>query len=504
MDAGSRSTRGAGGPVWGLESATVEDTARRSSIHGVLIPVAVGAAIFAILAVFAGMDPVPGVTASNSPFTDEAWMVLNARNFVVLGHWSVDDWNRQYVSIPYSVAHAVAFFVAGVGIVQARLVEITAVAITTATIAAAIGRVARPGPAVLAALAFGTSTLVLYNGRLALLEPIAGLGLTVGAVLLAVGSDRRPAVAGAIAGVALAAAVSTKVVAAPALVGILVAGLGLAANDPALRRRWLAALAALAIWVAFVLLPHWATVTALVTTIPAEPLPPGVGPMLSAIREFLGADGVRLAAPLLVAALVGTLVTIALWREAAPRMRSLLVVAGAWSVTGIGLLAIVPYSPNRYLVPMLPPLALLVGVGAEALAGRFGRVEHRTRSWVIGVTVAVLLTLPGIVSYLGWIRGAPSAGPAAQARFAAAIPPGATVEGNYAPLFAMRTTGPTIFTAFGLNPGDLYAKRGVRWLVLDAGEVPAWAPLHREAWAARRLVTSTSWGHHTIGLYQLP
>ncbi len=85
--------------------------------------------LFLLLA-FVSADPAPGVTISNGPFTDEAWDVVNARNLVLLGTWSTDDWNLHLVNVPFSVITAAVFQVAGVGIVQARLISIAATVVT--------------------------------------------------------------------------------------------------------------------------------------------------------------------------------------------------------------------------------------------------------------------------------------------------------------------------------------------------------------------------------------
>ncbi|MGH2464309.1 MAG: glycosyltransferase family 39 protein, partial [Candidatus Limnocylindrales bacterium] len=139
---------------------------------------------------------------------------------------------------PFSVAVAASFTVLGVGLAQARVVAILATAATVGLLALGLRSIVGRWPALVAGVAFGTSTLVLYYGRLAFLEPLEALFL-VAALLLAVrGDERHRAAFGLLAGVALALAIGTK---ASGIVpaGGLVAGLGVVAVRNPRERRWL-------------------------------------------------------------------------------------------------------------------------------------------------------------------------------------------------------------------------------------------------------------------------
>jgi len=184
----------------------------------------------------------------------------------VLGHWSIDDWNLHLVSVPYSLIHAAVFVLVGPGIIQARLVEIVVTALTTALVVLGLSRAVGPGPATIGGLAFGTSALVLYYGRLALLEPLVALGLTACAVFLTTGSDRRPVVAGILAGAGLAVAIGTKLLAMPSGGGLLLAAALMSWDRPPARIRFVSAVAtsivAALAWLVVVGLPHGAQVAA--------------------------------------------------------------------------------------------------------------------------------------------------------------------------------------------------------------------------------------------------
>src|SRR4029077_2153586 len=85
--------------------------ARRAATEA--IPLLIPAVLFLALLAFIDHDPVRGVTASRSPFSDEAWSVMNARNLVRLGTWAPDDWHLYLVNLPFSVLEAGTFQVLG-------------------------------------------------------------------------------------------------------------------------------------------------------------------------------------------------------------------------------------------------------------------------------------------------------------------------------------------------------------------------------------------------------
>lgn len=194
--------------------------------------------VFGLLAVFVLRDPAGRVTASNAPYSDEAWDLINPRNFVLFGTFSTDDWNLHLVNVPYSIIQAAVFTVAGVGMAQGRLLSIVAVALTMAALGWGLRRPLGQGAAILAALAYGTSTLVLYYGRLAFLEPLVALFLTVGGLLALRADGPRSGRWGLAAGLALALAIGTKPSAAFATAGLLV-GLGLVRGRSPAVRRWI-------------------------------------------------------------------------------------------------------------------------------------------------------------------------------------------------------------------------------------------------------------------------
>ena len=145
--------------------------ARRPPKLAPALVVAIGVAGLAavLLEVQLAQDPVPGFTLSDSPFTDEGWSVLGARNQALLGTWSTDEWRLFWAQLPFNVAALAAFEIGGVGIIQARLVSVVSSILAVGLLAELLARRIGIGPAVVGAAGLATSTLFLYYGRLALL-----------------------------------------------------------------------------------------------------------------------------------------------------------------------------------------------------------------------------------------------------------------------------------------------------------------------------------------------
>lgn len=463
--------------------------------------------VFVALASVVATDPAHGVTWSNAPFTDEAWNVVNARNLVLLGSWSTDDWTHHLITLPFSLSEAIAFAIGGVGIVQARLVSILAVALTTGLLGWTLRRVLGPWPAFLGAVAFAGSALVLYYGRLAFLEPVETLFLVAAVVAIphAVGEHARRA--GLMGGLMLALAIGTKTNALFATLGIL-GGLAIVGfRSPAVRRWLVAAVAVIVtagvVWLLAFWLPNRDSIGLMtdewfrwITTPPYNPV--------DRIARYLGYnDGaIGYLAPLWIGSAIGLAATARAWRLLPPEVRLLTFAGLGWVVVGWGILFVVTYNPSRYVVPVVPGFALLISGGAYAVTRLLpGRPDVARAVFAVA---GLALLLPGTLSATAWARSSTATLPELQARVEAIVPAGSVVQGNYAPLIAMRVPGVLLVTSFDANPGDLYAERHVRWLVLEPGERPSWIARHSDAWAARELVLTAPWGTTTLDLYRLP
>ena len=69
-------------------------------------------------------DAPRDLTWSLSPYTDEGFMVQNAKNKLLFGHWLLDDFFRMAVSPLFSVIMFFNFKLFGFGFSQARMVSV--------------------------------------------------------------------------------------------------------------------------------------------------------------------------------------------------------------------------------------------------------------------------------------------------------------------------------------------------------------------------------------------
>jgi 4-amino-4-deoxy-L-arabinose transferase-like glycosyltransferase len=434
--------------------------------------------LIALLAILRS-DPATGVTGSTSPFTDEAFNGLNARNLALFGAWSTDDWNLQLVNGPYSLAAAGVLRLLGVEIeplrLLATLLSVGTVALTGLLVASRLGRWA----GCLAAVALGGNALLLYYGRLALLEPMVMLLLLAGTVLLVLAPAARCWPSAAAAGLLLGLAIATKPSAAFAVAGLLAgATLGAGWRD---RRSWnelaapLAGIATVAAgWLLLIGLPNWQAVLVDLRIWPAETAPADIAQAFQRIGDYFGASdrAIPYLLTLWLAAFAGVGFAIRGWRGLDRRQRRLIGLAAGWLVVGAGLLLIVPYRPNRYLLPMLPALAILAGVAGAGVL-RLLRGDGAKRAVALAA-LGIGTALPGASAYVSWARSATFELEAGQQLVEQHVAPGEVIEGELAPTLGWHA--PVIISvsrpADGINASSEAARR-VRWRIVavDASEV---------------------------------
>ena len=491
-------------------------------------PILVGLGLFLLLAAFVAADPASGVSFSSGPYGDEAGNVVNARNFVQLGRWSTDDWNLYLVNVPFSVLEALAFKLFGVGLVQARLAMVLCVSLAATALAWGLRGAVGRAYATFAGVAFAASGLVLFYGRLAFLEDLVVLGLTLGVMVLARAS-RLSLRGGVLAGLCFAVAIGAKPSALFSVVGILLAMGIWGWRDPGVRR-WIAASTAVIaaaglFWALVIWLPNRAAVA-----IDVEIWPPyqwNLTPLalLKSVRAYLvgGNDQLygMLLGPLLALAAAGSVAIAALRRHLGKDEARLAVAAFGWAAFGFGILMVVSYRPNRYVVPLVPALAILaciglhvtvewlrrrIGTAAEASspAGRPTRDPRRSARLVMPLVMAAALAFsaaPGLAWYASWARHATYQLVDIQNQTAASAPAGEMVAGSHTGLFMLTSKSVLVLTGMA-NAGDMYAK-GARWYLapVDAGP-PVGVPA--TSWAARQSSGCVTWRGVTECLYHVP
>jgi len=497
--------------------------------------IAVGLGLFAVLAVFVAADPAGGVTASNSPWTDEGFFTVNARNLIQFGHWSTDEWNLYLVNLPLSVLQAIWFAISGVGIVQARLINIACVSLTAFAIVMALRGVTGRATAIFGGLAFAASGLILYYGRLVYLEDLVVLAVTVGTLVL-VRDERLTLRWGGFSGLCYGIAIATKASAAVPVAGIVAAMIVAVAWRDAGARRWIAGVIAASAafglaWLAVVWLPNrdavamdlkiWAQVRLSLAPIDA----------LRTMLRYFATDndhvfGVLLGPLLLLGAAGLGAVFLARRRLSRAQARTAFIAIG-WLVFGCGVLLIASYRPNRYVVPLVPPLAILSAMGldlalqwlrerpvrgsdeTELSAVRAGgRGPRRFDGWagpLLLLAATAVAVAPGISWYASWAHGATYTMENAETRLASAVPDGQMVAGTESAVFLMKSHAITLLTqpVGGVaNNGDLYAA-GVRYYMLPAGG-PAPRGVSGSIWAARHQIFCAEYGGVTQCLFHLP
>ena len=496
--------------VWPVSAYTL----RRRLARSPWLEIGLALAVSALLLAYIGADPTRGITGSESPFTDEAWNVMNARNFVLLGTWSTDQFNLHLVYGPFSLLEAGIFSVLGVGVVQARLLSILAIGLTTLALSVGLRRPLGRRPALLAAAAFGTCFLVLYYGRLAYTETLVMLAMTAGALLLVrAGESRGNGRLGLFAGLMFGVAIATKANAGFGVAGILV-GIGiLEARSSSTRRAIGGALFGLAlvsaIWLGVVFVPMRDAVLLDLRIWHHQSLPRSVGQLLLRIVSYpFRSDGALPGLlPLAMGAGLGTVATVIGWRSLSPPTRRLAVAAIGWLTVELAVLFLVSYRPNRYVLPLLPAAAILVGVAAHVLLTRdwtLARSRPGLATVVAGIAVAAL-TLPGLVAFGRWMSRATDTLEPMQARVAGILPRGAVVWGGFGPLVAMTAPVTTIvpWPDVPANVGPAFLRMPAHWVV-TGNHVPSWIVPGSPVWAARVERACFKWTGAEVCLDEVP
>jgi 4-amino-4-deoxy-L-arabinose transferase-like glycosyltransferase len=482
--------------------------ASRAGLAGGLVLAAV---VVALLAPFLGADPPHQLTSSNARATDEGLNLNNARQRALFGEFATGDVDRSLTNGAYSAIAGGVFAVTEPTLAIGRGVSVAAIAVAVVLLAVGLAETLGLAAALLAAAALAGANLALEYGRLGMVEPTVVCFLTAGFVLAVRALRTRSPLAGAGCGLSLAAAVSVKAIAVlPALVMLAVL-LG-----PALRRRDRpavvaglaalgAALAAAALWVLLVALPNLDRLRMNLRIWPSvryPTTPAGVVRRLDQYATFSD-HAITRSSLLLLAAVLGVALLALRWRSLERVARQTLVMAGLW---GFGLwlaIAVGSYSPNRYIVPALPGLAVLAGFGLAGLVAPL----RRGRAAAL-VAVGLVVAVPGAARYLNDALDSGRQRERDQATLAAALPDDAVVFGAYAPtlLFDTRAELLTLWPSAGANRDDPVARFGVTHVLASAvGDrtdptltIPALRPLRSAVGSTR-----VRWGRHTLRLLEV-
>ena len=474
------------------------------AIAPLILPILVATFVLAVLVPFADRDPVAGVTASNGPFSDEAWNILGARNLVLLGRFTTDSWNTWLLTLPFTILQVAVFALFGSGSCRRAWWSSASLPRPRRCIASGLRPLVGGRAATVAAIGYATSALVLFYGRLAFLEPLVGLFLAAGTLALRhIDGPRAWRWASSV---------------------------GSHSPSRSRRRRWRSCPS----WRCSPLSPSGRSggeapvggssgrsraessspwhgpdsscgrigdaVAVVVTQIyPPLGLPTSGHALASSISNFFwgrsGDNAVLLALPLLAFALAGSIRAAYLWRRGTLRGGPVAAGAAAALAASLAVLAVVGYRPNRYLVAFLPEAAILAG---WAMAG-VERLPQR-RSWIATVVAVAILGRPRPDPPRGLDERRRVAAPVDPEGGVKAIPPGSIIAGGYSPLVGLRVPAVTIVTRGAqdpLNVGDLYAA-GAGYVVSGKRARPGRASSSRLGRSARAVLLQLGQGCGTV------
>jgi hypothetical protein len=357
---------------------------------------------------------------------DEGWWSAAARDRVLFGEAHRSGFDLSWVSPAFSAFLTAVFSFAGVGLGTARGAVVVVGAIGVVLLLSLGGWQCRASR--LAALWWSVSFAAANLGRLALPESVGTtLGLAAAWLVIRGGSARLLA-----AGVLSAGAILVKPTFAFLLPSMAAGAAALAARRresvpaAALRLAGGAALP-LAVWLAYVALHaeearrilHFYDMGRWLARTPAD-----VGAVTALVKPVLHnvAAGVIYRHPLLVhlpvAMIVGAMAAPALWTALLrPAQRTDVsdsaVVAGAWLLGASLELALVPYQPMRYFLPLLPALAFVaawaVTDGASSPPAAARSKLWRVLRWGAATLVTAQLAFAALSPTLGHVlaeRGA--------------------------------------------------------------------------------------------------
>ncbi|MFO7674923.1 MAG: glycosyltransferase family 39 protein [bacterium] len=342
-----------------------------------LVPLALAAIVLVGLGLRAAdlrADPPPDLSWSFAPWTDEGLNAYSARSLVLHGAWKTDDFFPFVVYPLFNLLVALAFRLFGVGFVSVKLVSLLAglgsIVALYFLVRSSAGRLAGLIAALLLALCYPH---VMYT-RLGLVESLQVLFLLLTGLCWAKGLERPWALALSglfAAGTVLLVKISALFVAPVMLVMLIVLAVE-ARRDPARKAGlgrdvglfFAGVGAAVAVWLAVVVLPHSRDYVTYVLRHSFEsPAGHPADPAAYLLNTFTVGAASRLFPKLGVTALAGFLLLPGLGLSRRPAFRYLL----AWFVFALLMLGWMNYRPPRYEVILLPPFIAAVAAGIARL-----------------------------------------------------------------------------------------------------------------------------------------
>ncbi len=352
-------------------------------------------------------DPPRDLSVSIGVLDEGIWS-HNAANDALFGRARLDDFN-PWVVTSGSLLYRASYAVAGVGITQTRLPSIALGGLAVLLTGTLLWR-ERPVAGIVGAWLLAGCYLYLAYSRLGLLETPALAFLLGGLLCLMLGLAGKRAALCAVGGALAAAAVTIKIQSAAPVLGVAagiaiwytLSGRRTPENKVPLLSAVAGALGAGAIWVVHVV-THLDAAARAEWNWHSAGVAPRLGDIPSNLSDFIQAsDGVGTRArALLVAAAAGFLLQAVAWAANRWRPGALQFAAAGWATAGIFAVAMLPYTPSRYVVLALPGLALTAGSGVIA-AGALASGGSRRVIFAVALTGVAAATVLGIRSWNDW------------------------------------------------------------------------------------------------------
>jgi 4-amino-4-deoxy-L-arabinose transferase-like glycosyltransferase len=404
-------------------------------------------------------DPPTSLEWSIAPFTDEALYSHAARNRVLFGAPVLSDWDNRMVSPLFDGLAWGSFSLLGVGYPQLRLISVLSSTAALPMLWDLLRKDLGTFPALMGTAALAFDYVWMQYGRLGLLEP----GLTACLILVAwtwrrsLDGNRWFAYAcGVAVGLAfvwksLALVVlpvpvlATIICRTPARASVLAfGGLGLLTSGAAYFGLWY--------W------PHHAQIDAYTAFYASDRFPTSAGNAWQALRSTFSTRHLLAKTPVLAAAgFIGLALVLRSARLGRP-VPPAVAYAALWLSSEVAL-SLMPYSPPRYHLIVLPAVAVLA-----SYAGFFARANGRAIIASLALVTALAL---GLARQAAWAMDRRYTVAEASRTIEAAVPRGAKILGAPACSLGMATALECIPTIAGMTKPAPIARYAPAYAIAD-------------------------------------
>ncbi len=141
---------------------------------------------------FIALEADPPSTVHGHFITDEGWWAFNARNHALFGQWVLDEYNPGYYAAPvYSFLLRLNYALAGVGLVQTRMVTAAAGLVSIICVGLILGKTTDRWSAVAGMAILGFDYFVVTFNRVAFVESVPSAWMAIALALYILGRNNR-------------------------------------------------------------------------------------------------------------------------------------------------------------------------------------------------------------------------------------------------------------------------------------------------------------------------